>query len=802
MDGPFTIYLDVEQKNITNALYELSISNYPINITIDHTIGDIKQLVWKNSQNYSLKPAFLTITYRGRVVGDNERLCDVLQTPQAPSQAVLHSFKLIIDHALSNSQSIPSRDPVEELFDIVIEWKDTLGANQIIKIRETLDCTIGVLKDSIMEQRNRRGNNEFTSGDSFDLVLKATNSVCTQNDERLSRIIKLDVTPLRPVTFKICPKDVEDTSPRASNRRFRIKINSTVSVLDEGHSIFDVNSRTTLQEFKQQIIDRLDYQSVRRTFFDQVRLYYAAQLINNTVELNDKPLYDILLLDDILLDQENGIIVMNLEISDNVGGNGVLSREFWNDIRADNRFEFSPNSRDNLLHTNRSIEGSISPIEPTRIILENGAEWNLTGESYEIIQPAEGNLGSQRKLLVNQSNLASVEYEFALNVRGENEPRKVKLNTSQCIIVDKGTHHPYVLLSPSGASRLNGVFRLTTGEPLIQKVEVQMYNEQQNDANGIQDMQIGNNAELVDALNNAGHNNNQANIAFQVGNGREAIVNNAIELVRNNYRTWIGSLMRYIFVIYILGLNTLLLGVWKEIVGLGLIGAFVYTVFFAGNAVADWIEQTFVLDNVNDIPRRIDQILLANLSKFFRLTDNITSEVSNVIRSELTHVAVERTREYEYVCKHEFEQDTYWFYLTDTFTNLWKDLLLMCLTLMPSFHARIYEELERWRSTEVDDLVLEVKILQELTVHAIEVRRLGHHDPHASGEIIRHNTGHSFILDEDEAQSATAPSNTALEERYQSLLDYYIKLHKLHTDIGKIVSAYERESSGTNHAVD
>jgi len=155
----------------------------------------------------------------------------------------------------------------------------------------------------------------------------------------------------------------------------------------------------------------MDYQSVRRTFFDQVKLYYATQLIENTTQINDSSLYNVLLLNDDILNQNNGIITMNLEITDSLSGNGgVLSRDFWQDLRSHNRFEFSPNRTNDLRNIGENEDNSenIAPIEPTRIILEGGVEWNLTGETFEVIQQNVRDQNdvaqTQRRLLVNQTN--------------------------------------------------------------------------------------------------------------------------------------------------------------------------------------------------------------------------------------------------------------------------------------------------------------------------------------------------------------------------------------------------------------
>ncbi|CUM50081.1 uncharacterized protein AC631_00201 [Debaryomyces fabryi] len=776
MDVPFTIHFDVEQINAVNEADKLAISTYSINVTLDHTIGDIKQLIWKNSQDYSLKPIFLTIKHNESVKKDHERLCDVLQTPEATDNPIFHGFKLIIDYTLFNSPSVPRRDPVEELFDIIIDFEEP--GNQTFKIRETLDCTIGVLKDYIVEEKARHGLT--LNRESINLILASNNITCTDNELRLSRALKLDVTPSRPVSFKVQTRIASDGGV-SGRRRFHIKIDSTISALEQGNNLFEVNFRTTVYEFKQQIIERMDYQSVRRTFFDQVRLYYATQLIENTTQINDCSLYDVLLLNDEILNQNNGIITMNLEVTDSLSGNGgVLSRDFWQDLRSQNRFEFSPNSSNDLRNIGEDENNShnIAPIEPTRIILEGGVEWNLTGETFEVIQENARDQThldqTRRRVLVNQTNLASRDYEFALQVPGESVERKVILNTSQCIIVDNGTHQPYVLLNPSGASLLNSVFRLANNETLIQKVSVLMYDALQNAMeNEIPEPQVNNLA------NGNGHN--RAPVA---GNQGETVIDIAVDLMRNNIRRWLSTIMRCVFLIYILGINALFIAFWKELLMYGIIFGTFYVLVFAGNDVANWVEEKFHLNRNDNRRRRIDEKLLLRLIRLLHFTDTVTTNIFSILRNELIRTAVDRTRPYEYVFRNEFEQNSLWFHAIETFTNLWKDGLLMLLLLLPSFSDKIYEELEKWRSNEIDDLALEVRILRELTVDAIDSRRQGANSPKFTEDLVNEYTGYVY----NDLIQDSSESYTATEDRYQSLLEYYIKLHYLHTDMDRLLA--------------
>jgi len=379
--------------------------------------------------------------------------------------------------------------------------------------------------------------------------------------------------------------------------------------------------------------------------------------------------------------------------------------------------------------------------------------------------------------------VASRDYEFSLQVPGEDVERKVILNTSQCIIVDSGTHQPYVLLNPSGASLLNSVFRQTNNETLIQKVSVLMYDAQQNTmGNEIPDPQVNN---IVDD-----HGHNRVPLADNQGG---TVIDIAVDIVRNNIRRWLSTVMRFVFLIYILGINALFMAFWKELLMYGIIFGTFYVLVFAGNDVANWVEEKFHLNRDDNRRRRLDEKLLLRLTRLLHFTDSITTNIFSILRNELIRTAVDRTRPYEYVFRNEFGQNSFWFHAVETFTNLWKDGLLMLLLLFPSFSSKLYEELEKWRSNEIDDLALEVRILRELTVDAIDSRRQGANSPKFTEDLIHEYTGYVYSdLVQDSSESYTETEN-----RYQSLLEYYIKLHYLHTDIDRILANHGPDTATT-----
>ena len=295
------------------------------------------------------------------------------------------------------------------------------------------------------------------------------------------------------------------TTPTPTIKRFHILIESQLPNLQNERCMFEVNDRTTLKEFKEQVIARNDEISVVRTYIEQLILEYGDQMIPDYPLDSSVTVYEALHLNEEILRETRNVVKLNVRKHENVNGTGgILSRDFWRDVRSEGRLQFLPQqdreqehnqdedqnqNQDQYqeLETDRLHEESvqdvhfgststqdtttpnIAHIEPTKIAVHGGGVWEMEGTSYEtLIDPTTG-----EKKLVCQDDLTNSGYELTLEVDGVT--KSATLNRSECIVVDNGNHSPYLLLNQLGTAKLNSVFKLSSGEPLMQKVQIMMY---------------------------------------------------------------------------------------------------------------------------------------------------------------------------------------------------------------------------------------------------------------------------------------------------------------------------------------
>lgn len=817
MDTPFVLSFHVQHVNVPpgNDSRIRLFENYQVRVTLSHTIADIFELIWINSENYFLKPVFLKMSYNGASVDSHQQLCDILQTPEVPfvgSSAVNGAFILTINYLLLDSSAVPRRDPDTPLFDIVVKVP---GQTSSQLYRESLSTTIGVLRDQISEsaiiKRNRK---------EFKLVLQSSGRICDARSQVLSDILQLDVTPLHAVVFQV----VQNEAPRTS-RRFHIQLNSTVEVLQEGNNLFEVTTETLIHDFKHDIISRMDHLSVRRTFFDQIKLYYATQLIDS----NNAKLYDIMLLDDSILQDNGNIILMDLEVSEHNGIRGIFSRQFWRDLQSPNRFEFLPNRNNDLRRTPRNYSADanveahesmsqntpmeddshyVNLVRPPRIVLENGLEWNMTGRTFEeILTAATTGSNSQRNFLVQQSDLLLQEqYEFSLEIEGG--IRKVLLNTSQCIIVDDPSHAPYVLVSPAGLAKLNGGFTQGTSsfpQGLVQKTQV----IRDDCHTPIESLFLGegsnvtNNRDVrVDPfLNSANRAVDQRPVAPSqrpapqrpapqqaVPQQRNAIPRgpSPMAMAREVLRNWVAqygpTISKVIFFLYIFGFYDDVaylyqLGVVKYVIAI----LATYFILTRGQHIGDWIERNVVPDAEDAAVRAQYSITLA-ICKGLRLMLSVMSFTTGLFMENIFQQVVHRRREYEYIARQELNTDSVWFYFTGLINTVSSDFMMMLLSMLPALEARMEQAIEVWRAKEMESFENDIEELQALLVELIS-DVLPDESPF---DVILQLTGMPWdlIVELQEEDSDTGDEETQIGsdsdiEYYEKLLEYYRDLHSL-----------------------
>ncbi|CAH6718433.1 hypothetical protein CLIB1444_01S06612 [[Candida] jaroonii] len=838
MNKPFTLNLQLVEKNYNDSTPIIGQSVYPIRLTLRHTAQDIFNSIWTNSPDYQLKPLFLRLKYQGQSLPGSP-LSEVLSLEEVEDE--VNDITLEIDYTLFGNRNIPSREPEEELFDIFIQWISQ-GAQQKIQIRESLGCTIGVLKDYVAEERNKTAE-VLVDGSYFQLKYFETQQFC-DNDLRMSDVIGLDVRPFHPVIFELSyserpaePEPEPEPEPELPRRiRFFINVNSNINNLQQERSLFELDAETTLRDFTNSVISRIDQFQVRRTFFEQIKLTYNQEMISIARNYNE-------LMKDLIDDADFGngkIYTMALNVHEHLSGvdGGILSRQFLNDLTSNN-FEFHPRpndedlliSRQTLSQNNRQDHGvnstpnlsgnagtqaetnggqpttnnqtnandlmnsnsqeqnnqvdvthggELDPItspsfrryEPTRIVLHNGVEWNLTGETYEMVEVNPLSVNSDhrpRQLLVNQSDLSSVVYEFT-NDQGVT----VALNSSQCIVVEP---HGYIILNASGAAKLHRHFELqqvqvnfydppppnatpTTpadgpnrnGFENLDNIFSNLFNANLNNANGNANVNANFNAEnaninanifsnlfgVADNINNANPENNDNND----NNPRNNNANLGLDLlnIMNNMNTLNGGNGNNFPILRIL----LLLLKWSS----AIIRLFRWSwnsirrldrnfFYFILRIVV--IVFVFKLDKLLYQPMLLGVLVILSLlyiivfysEKVIERLERLTIDdqhrrsirdvvvqrirmiqvkretVLNKLVKQLVHVVLPR-RDYEYLLIQHNRADTTGFYVQENLANLGRDLFLLLSTFLPSIVKEIEAEKTKRLLSEVEDLREEV----------------------------------------------------------------------------------------------
>lgn len=747
MNTPFTIALNVEEIGYNDQTPRLNTSQYNIRVTLRHYVRDIYHLIWFNSPNFSLKPLFLRITHNGTTVPD-QQLYEILDTTVAPTTPVT-LLNLVVDYTLYNYPIV--RDPVEELFDVVIEWNDTRGNLNSINIRELLRCTIAVLQDYVAEERNKSlPDSPPVDGSYFNLRYWANDEVFRDTSVQLSDVVGLDVAPLTPVLFELSYNtevirgtrhlvESRDLAESPTRVRFFIKVNSDVPNLQNEGSLFEVNSTTTVRELVHLIIERADNYEVRRTFFDQVKLTCNGDFLTENPKY-DIALYEILDLSESSLAQTRNVVLVDLQIHSHLSGveGGILSREFWNDLTSDTRFQFLPSTVDDLAQVegHESASLSIERFQPSRVVLEDGAEWVLSGDTFEMMDcnPLSVNPNRPpRQLLVDQSDLSSMVYEFTMTLPGATEPTSVSLNASQCIVVKDQGYDPYILLNPAGAAKLNRVFR--DGESLLQQVQIHLYDPNESGqasppppppphGTGAPDTGAAVGAAAGAAVG-AGPRPAAVGPGGPLGNvaagGRQPplvrlndltiirILGIIIQFLRTRPRGFYFRLFGFMLFLFISGLDMYVMNNFSDVVkALGFIVFLHYIVVHSG-ATADSLTR---LAERNIIPEPMN-MWVADLGIGLRIYTDRRNEFLNGHTQQIIRFAVHRTRDYEHLRARFNGQQTLLYVVKENIKNFAKSVVLLWLTVPFFLVGPVENEIERFKSTANEDLKGDIEKLYD-----------------------------------------------------------------------------------------
>lgn len=363
--------------------------------------------------------------------------------------------------------------------------------------------------------------------------------------------------------------------------------------------------------------------------------------------------------------------------------------------------------------------------DDVKIVVKDGTTWTLTGDTYETITADKTNPNG-KVLMVNQEDTLLVYYE--INFEG----KKVKLSTSQCMIVDNGYHEPYVLINPSGKAKLNRIFQ-KDGVSMLQDVKVNrivqsgvvemgrrslnIAPEDHAPAMGGTELEWPTEDERNGAMEMGAFDDGAAGAGdIEVGVGFFLTLYN---LIVNNRDGIVSFLIRYGVVFYLLNLHGLVLNHYATLINLTLILGSIYIPFFSGHRVTDWIENTFIENRP-----AAGTYLLRKLVSVLKVTNalyNKLMEVYTEIQDMLITVCLSRPYEFEYVMIHEDGNDNWIFWVIDTFNSFWKEVLLFFISFnSPTCQAVIMSKMDVWRRGENEALELKLSTGSEYVEMVIE----------------------------------------------------------------------------------
>lgn len=730
MEQSTPIFININYINVpeTFANNEWLVTKFQFNLTLEHCWRDIQSLLWKKSSENFLKPVFLKYQANGITVrSENQKISEFLESGE-------NTLNLVVDLVLINSRSIPvHRTPVDELFDILISY---LG--KTLKFRESVECGINALKDYILEREisnKRREHLKFylVQGRNYTEIDDTGEG---DEDVKLSDALKLDVPPLTEVSLLAC------SCPPYSSSTLHIRVMS--KFLDDVLK-FAVDRFASINEVKSKISEHID---------GPFTLHYMSQ---EGIEDSNGPIVDILMIP-----------------RDHVKLHVVVQE------RIDGEEYFVPTPT-------RTVNESFEPSQLLKIVVSNGVEWTPTGKTFETI---ESNIDGE-KLLVNQSDLVNLEYVFSALLEGEEKETTISLNTSQCMIVDNGFHDPYVLINPSGKAKLNRVFQ-RNGQSLIQEVKINQYdqsqaqrapapvespvqnqrrNANQNPIQILQDIMnrmpavpravpnpapgaapipepaqvpaavpdVANTQPIPIPAPGRGPQGGRNNDRHEAG---QPVLQVLLGIIMINLEQIFSRMVRYSFVIYMLGLHELIFHNFALILQITAVGSLLYAFFFTNGRLSGWIERTFL--NGIDVNRRMDTRLASKLVTILKVTNGLFGGLGGLVsdfRNECINIAIDRERDFQFILAIDEQRTGVWFWINDSWNNLWKDILLYFLTLFPSSQTTINIKLEQWRSDE--SKVLKLALDQQMDVARIVLALYGvrHADAVLNRELEEMNLG-------------------------------------------------------------
>ncbi|KAH3675831.1 hypothetical protein WICMUC_002477 [Wickerhamomyces mucosus] len=419
------------------------LENKLIKTTLNNTVLDIKELITIRSNKQqnelllspNLNPKCLKLIYRNKIFEDSAILKDIILNKFDDDPI---RIQIEIDHSL-----IAFKDIKPSLIDINIR----LASGKSRHYRESLNCTINSIKNSLLEDLNK-SEYDLKSLNYLDSI-ELKDEIFT-----LGELLNMDLIPFNS-QIQFHAKFIND---------FTIKLSSPNTSILRRNKV-DVNFDTKIITIKQFIIDQ--YRGNYQINLEDIKIIYFGRILSNEILLNE--IINV-------LPMESNPLTFHYIVNER---EPQINNGFWSDFKNGNYFEFlpkepNPNFDEDVRRDEISRQGLQS-----RINIEQIGESSTMGSQHEQQQPIElkdkiSRLNSNKppkldakhtgesydslvlngqSIVVNQLKTSSFIIGITIN-SGSLLEKKVELSSSQAIINDSDPENPYIMLSPSGFAKL------------------------------------------------------------------------------------------------------------------------------------------------------------------------------------------------------------------------------------------------------------------------------------------------------------------------------------------------------------
>lgn len=144
LDEPFTLTFKVEQLNVKPGVPALP-AVWTAGVTPRHRVGDLREMVWHQSEDNHLKPVFFTFRLHGERVDDNATLQQLFFPGAAAPAAYELDLTMVVDYTLWGSPAIPNRQPQPVYFDVVVRGH---GDKKYV-FRESIASSVENMRETI-----------------------------------------------------------------------------------------------------------------------------------------------------------------------------------------------------------------------------------------------------------------------------------------------------------------------------------------------------------------------------------------------------------------------------------------------------------------------------------------------------------------------------------------------------------------------------------------------------------------------------------------------------------------------------